>query len=336
MTRFTLFVVSLIATILSSVQAACGAEAIALSFALPQEPVPATPAPVVSLEPPKSTAIAVEPSVAAPSTATEATPTPEPPVAPVQLVSFTVPDSHSIAASPTSPPPPAAPASPLPPPSPAAPSDLFTGGSESLVARTVGHAEGTRGADGSKNPAYHGHVDPGNGVWNRGTFSYQFGNAANLSPEAADQQQLARLQASYDRAVVPKAQQLGVELSLEEQLNAIDLINQAPLTVMEAGGFVERLAEAKRQKGLQAEQAILEGRVWAFWHPQQQRWDAPGLRSYDHVSKQESIRRDQERRMVAIRAALMRYRQEREVPVAKPRSTHEVANLIIGQNVPQS
>jgi hypothetical protein len=92
------------------------------------------------------------------------------------------------------------------------------------------------------------------------------------------------------------------------------------------------LAEAKRQKGLQAEQAILEGRVWAFWHPQQQRWDAPGLRSYDHVSKQESIRRDQERRMVAIRAALMRYRQEREVPVAKPRSTHEVANLIIGQD----
>jgi hypothetical protein len=204
------------------------------------------------------------------------------------------------------------------------------------VARTVGHAEGTRGADGSKNPAYHGHVDPGNGVWNRGTFSYQFGNAANLSPEAADQQQLARLQASYDRAVVPKAQQLGVELSLEEQLNAIDLINQAPLAVTETGGFVERLAEAKRQKGLQAEQAILEGRVWAFWHPQQQRWDAPGLRSYDHVSKQESIRRDQERRMVAIRAALMRYRQEREVPVAKPRSTHEVANLIIGQNVPQS
>jgi hypothetical protein len=36
--------------------------------------------------------------------------------------------------------------------------------------------------------------------------------------------------------------------------------------------------------------------------------------------------------MVAIRAALMRYRQEREVPVAKPRSTHEVANLIIGQD----
>ncbi|NJR66804.1 MAG: hypothetical protein HC772_18210 [Leptolyngbyaceae cyanobacterium CRU_2_3] len=46
---------------------------------------------------------------------------------------------------------------------------LFQGNSESLVARAVGSAEGTRTPEGDRNPAYYGHVDPGNKVWNLGT-----------------------------------------------------------------------------------------------------------------------------------------------------------------------
>lgn len=186
---------------------------------------------------------------------------------------------------------------------------LFAGGSNSLVARTVGAAEGNLTADGRKTDNYYGHVDPGNGVWNRGTFSYQFGNAENLSPQEADARQLAKIKGHYEHSVLPKAKQLGLELSLAETLNAIDLANQAPLAVTESGGFVERLAEAKQQKGLSGETAILEGRVWAFWNPDKQGWDAPGLRAYDDISKQESIRRDQERRMLAIADALANYQQ---------------------------
>ena len=118
---------------------------------------------------------------------------------------------------------------PAAPPPPDAPTvvqqkDIFAGGSDSLVARTVGHAEGTRTADGHKTRAYYGHSDPGNGVWNLGSFSYQ--HSAN-SPEDADEKQLRRLQSQAD-TIRQKADAHRLELSLEEELNAIDLANQSP------------------------------------------------------------------------------------------------------------
>ena len=64
---------------------------------------------------------------------------------------------------------------------------LFHGNSDSLVARAVGSAEGTRTAEGGYTAAYYGHVDPGNHKWNLGSFSYQHG--AN-SPTEADAKQL--------------------------------------------------------------------------------------------------------------------------------------------------
>lgn len=187
---------------------------------------------------------------------------------------------------------------------------LFEGGSESLVARTVGAAEGTRAADGSKTPNYYGHIDPGNGVWNRGTFSYQFGNQENLSPDEADRRQLAKIKRIYESVILPKAEKFGIApLTIAEEINGIDLINQAPLTVTEAGGYIERLAEVKK-KGLSGEAAILEARVLAFWDPDFGGWDAPGLRAYDDISKEESIRRDQNRRMSMISQALAFYEQQ--------------------------
>jgi hypothetical protein len=189
---------------------------------------------------------------------------------------------------------------------------MFNGGSESLVARAVGAAEGTRTADGTKTQNYYGHVDPGDGKWNVGTFSYNnTRDGTNITtPEAADAHYLDRLQ---ERAAViqSKAEQSGIDLTFAEWLNGIDLANQAPRAVMEEGGFVERLAEAKHTKGLSGQAAILESRVWAFWDPQKGGWDAPGLRAYDDISKAESIRRDQERRMLAIADALAVYQQQK-------------------------
>lgn len=205
--------------------------------------------------------------------------------------------------------------SPPPPPSPPSPSppsnDLFTNGSDSLVARVVGAAEGTRNPDGSPTSLYEGHRDPGNGVWNRGTFSYQFGNEENLSPEEADRRQIAKIQRIYESVLRSQAQQHGLDpLTLLEALNGIDLINQAPLAVTESGGYIERLAEAKQKKGLAGEKAILEARVWAFWDGQKGGWDAPGLRAYDDLGKEASIRHDQERRMGMIAQALDSYQQQ--------------------------
>jgi hypothetical protein len=64
-------------------------------------------------------------------------------------------------------------------------------GSRARGAVIIGQAEGTRTPSGGFRAAYYGHVDPGNGVGNRGSFSLQ--HAGDLTPEQADAQQLARL-----------------------------------------------------------------------------------------------------------------------------------------------
>ncbi|HEY9699657.1 MAG TPA: hypothetical protein V6D10_20520, partial [Trichocoleus sp.] len=89
------------------------------------------------------------------------TPSTSPKPKPIALT-FTLPAplAAASASSPSSPP-----ASP-PPRSPASLAaasldSLFAGDSNSLVAKAVGAAEGTRTPDGNRNPAYYGHVDPG-------------------------------------------------------------------------------------------------------------------------------------------------------------------------------
>lgn len=173
-------------------------------------------------------------------------------------------------------------------------SDLFTGDSDSLVAVTVGNAEGTRTPDGKSTDGFYGHSDPGNGVWNLGTFSYQHGAA---SPQEADAKQLKRLK-KQAQVIQEKAAARGMKLTLEETLNAIDLANQAPKAVLDTDGYIEWLAEAHRM-GKQGADAILWARVQSFFDPQTQRWNAPGL-----GNTPERITRDQQRRMLAITRAL--------------------------------
>ncbi len=173
-------------------------------------------------------------------------------------------------------------------------STIFQGGANSLVARAVGSAEGTRRPDGSKNPAYYGHRDPGNAKWNLGSFSYQH---AARSPEDADQRQLNRLQ-TQDQMLQQKAAAQGLTLTLAERMNGLDLANQAPLAALDRGGYIDRLKEA-RDRGLQGEQAILHARVNSYREPSTNLWDAPGL-----GNNEADIRHDQARRMDAVSDAM--------------------------------
>jgi len=175
-----------------------------------------------------------------------------------------------------------------------APDELFEGGSDSLVAKAVGSAEGTRTPDGGRTWAYYGHTDPGNGVWNMGSFSYQHGAS---SPDEADRRQLARLRGQYE-VIEQSARSAGLRLGLEEQLNGIDLANQAPLAALEQGGYIDRLREAYAQ-GLRGSEAVLQARTYSYINPRTNQWDAPGL-----GNTFESISRDQARRQSAIYDAI--------------------------------
>ncbi len=183
---------------------------------------------------------------------------------------------------------------------------LFHGGADSLVARVVGSAEGTRTVDGQRTKAYYGHTDPGNGVWNLGSFSYQHGAS---SPEEADERQLRRLKEQAD-LLQRQAARHGISLTLAELLNGIDLANQAPLAALDRGGYVDWLAQA-RQRGMQGDAAILWARTRAFIDPDTQQWNAPGLgNTADRISQ------DQDRRMSAIARAYEHYRAQTGSTVA--------------------
>ncbi len=190
------------------------------------------------------------------------------------------------------------------PQSPASSPDLdhlFAGGSDSLVARAVGTAEGTRTPTGDHTPAYYGHIDPGNGVWNLGSFSYQHGAT---SPEEADRKQLARLR-SQATQIQQQATTQGMTLSVEETLNGIDLANQAPLAALaeDGGNYIDRLQQAYHM-GLRGDEAVLWARTYAYVDPETDRWDAPGL-----GNDPTRITNDQARRLQAITKAIAAYHQ---------------------------
>ncbi len=174
---------------------------------------------------------------------------------------------------------------------------LFDGDSDSLVAWAVGSAEGTRTPNGTINPAYFGHTDPGNRVWNMGTFSYQHGAS---TPTEADQKQLARLKNQGD-VLRQRALKHGLNLTLEETLNGLDLANQSPLASIGRVGYIERLVEAKAN-GYEGAEAILVARTRSYINPNTGRWNAPGL-----GNTEPSIRRDQKRRADAVAKAIAAY-----------------------------
>jgi len=214
---------------------------------------------------------------------------------------------------------------------------LFAGGADSLVAKAVGSAEGTRTPTGDRTSAYYGHVDPGNGVWNLGSFSYQHGAR---SPEEADEKQLKRL-AKQAEIVRQQAAARGMQLTLEEELNAIDLANQAPLAALDRGGYIDWL-ESAHKMGLRGSEAVLWARTRSFLNPDTGQWNAPGLGNNVY-----SISMDQERRQQAIARAIAFHQQQYQraetatappqppatVAAAPPPTPEEVATQIIFQDL---
>ena len=168
--------------------------------------------------------------------------------------------------------------------------DIWEGDENSLVAEAVGRAEGTRGSNGSKNQAYQGHTDPGNGVHNLGTFSYQ-GCPDGCAPEEADRRQLARLLKQAE--VIYKQAGRKDNLNLVEIINGLDLANQSPLAALDAKGFAGQLALSKK-KGLKGYEAILDARVNSF-RGSSGAFEAPGL-----GNTLADVRYDQGRRMDRI------------------------------------
>ncbi|MGD1903577.1 MAG: hypothetical protein ACFB9N_15190 [Geitlerinemataceae cyanobacterium] len=204
----------------------------------------------------------------------------------------------------------------------AVPKDWWSQGSASPVAVAIGGAEGTRRPDGGKNPAYYWHFDPGNGANNFGTFSWQHLSPKQMAPivragstaqkrersaqlglaEVADRDAFARIEQFHDRLRAQAAEK-NMTLSMRELINGLDLANQAPLAALSPMGYLDRLAQM-RDKFPDAETQLLEARVWSFWHPRFDRWDAPGL-----GNTYATIRRDQARRIAAIDAAIAQYFQ---------------------------
>lgn len=283
----------------------------------PQKPLPPPPprpeAEVASVAPAPSS----EPVVAQSNPASAPASAPAPAVVkPVELA-FGIDSGEPVVVAnvPAAKPHPEAATPPISQPDPLDP--LFEGGANSLVARVVGSAEGTRTTEGQRTRAFYGHRDPGNGVWNLGSFSYQHGAT---SPEEADEKQLKRLR-KQAATLQEKAIQAGIEMTLAEQLNGIDLANQSPRAALHRGGYIDRLAES-RQLQMQGDEAILWSRTRSFLDPDTQKWNAPGLGNTAH-----GVTRDQERRMRAIARTLDAYQQQAKAQASPKPSNPSAEDL---------
>jgi hypothetical protein len=188
---------------------------------------------------------------------------------------------------------------------------MWEGGVDSVAGRSICAAEGNCNSDGSLTSIAYGHVDPGNHVNNMGRFSYQMylSGRTDMTIEEADTIQMQKLLA-HTQTLVERAQKNEVELTLDELLNGVDVANQCPLCLTEAGGFVERLKEAYQEKGLKGLEAIEYARTFAYWDDSKGGFDAPGLRAYDDQGKETSIRKDVQRRMDEIEDASKRKLKE--------------------------
>jgi hypothetical protein len=175
-------------------------------------------------------------------------------------------------------------------------------------------------------------------VWNLGSFSFQHCRDAQYrcsTPEEADIHQLKRLQEQANK-LRQKADAIGINLTLPEELNGIDLANQAPLAALGEPGYVDWLKKA-REMGLSNEQATLWARVKSYWDPNLNTWNAPGL-----GNSESQIKHDQNRRLEAIARALDVYQQQivaskiAELPKenGKPQQNKEkIADSIIFQDL---
>ena len=110
-------------------------------------------------------------------------------------------------------------------------------GSSALGAIIIGNAEGTRTRTGGMTNAYEGHIDPGNGKGNRGSFSYQHGTPG-MTAAQADGAQLTKLTRQIS-VFETAARNAGVDPSNVTAATAyLDLYNQSESA---AGRFLNQI-----------------------------------------------------------------------------------------------
>jgi LysM repeat protein len=139
-------------------------------------------------------------------------------------------------------------------------------GSKSLAAIVIGNAEGNRRPDGSFTKSANGHIDPGNGAANVGSFSKQ--GMAGSSIESADKAQLKALSAKIP-AYEAAAQKAGLDPKNALLASSyFDLYNQSPKA---AGRFLDQMGYLKTN-GI-SEKTVNQLRFNSFVNPATgQRW----------------------------------------------------------------
>ena len=169
--------------------------------------------------------------------------------------------------------------------------------SDRALVCSIGAAEGTRDENCKPTAAYTGHLDPGNGAENLGSFSYQHGAS---SPTEADQRQLARLRQAEEDLQAQAEATFGQPLSKPAIGVALDLWNQSPAA---GESFVEHLPSAKPTG-----EQIVKARTQSYVDPSTGRLDAPGL-----GNRLEQVEADQARRTHEVLHQL-----ERQPPPTQP------------------
>jgi hypothetical protein len=168
---------------------------------------------------------------------------------------------------------------------------LLEGGVDSPVAICVGTSEGTRTPDGRKTAAWAGHVDPGNGAHNQGSFSYQHSAA---SPKDADLQQIKKLR----DVLLPKFLKALPNGWLKEKshfqilfLVAADLFTQSEIACISKGGFLDHF----KIQDIFPPTKLIQWRVMSYIDPTTGELDAPGF-----SNNLERLKADQRRRTEAV------------------------------------
>ncbi len=165
--------------------------------------------------------------------------------------------------------------------------------SDAELTCSIGAAEGTRDRNCVPNEHYQGHTDPGNGVSNLGTFSYQHGAS---SPEEADRRQLARLRAAEKSIQAQAQEKFDRPLSKEALAAALDLWNQSP----KAGNdFIRHLPSPTPDN-----EQIIDARSKAYVAPVTGQLDAPGL------GDASAVEADQARRTKEVQKSIQQKRLE--------------------------
>jgi hypothetical protein len=171
----------------------------------------------------------------------------------------------------------------------------------------IGAAEGTRAANGDFNPAYYGHEDPGDKLWNIGSFSVNCDRVKcdAKTPDEADQVYLERLRGK-SKQIERQMRNNGTEFTLIEWVLLLDQCNQSPEACLgwsdgQNIGSVNWFAWLKKV-GFSGD-PLLEARVESYRNKSTQQFEA-------FRKTKEGMTADQDRRLKAASDAAHNWLQK--------------------------